>query len=77
MSKRQKKAAVDGGEKKEHKPNWRETHASSEDIQKFLNDNILLRKNVVTDKPFWKVPRVRTWTEIADFLSCTYAGESF
>ena len=59
MSKRQKKTAEEeGGEKKEHKPNWRETHASPEDIQKFLNDNILLRKNVVTDQTEFRVPMV-------------------
>ena len=58
MSKRQKKTAEEEGGQKEHKPNWRETHASPEDIQKFLNDNILLRKNVVTDQTEFRVPMV-------------------
>ena len=55
--KKAKKAATesDGGEK-EHKPNWRETHVSTEDIQKFLNDNVLLRHNVITGQPEFRVP---------------------
>ena len=44
-----------GGEK-EHKPNWRETHASKQDITEFLNGVILLRHNVITDKPEFRVP---------------------
>ena len=43
-------------EPKEHKPNWRETHASPEDIQKFLNDNVLLRHDVITGQPEFRVP---------------------
>jgi hypothetical protein len=34
--------------KKEHKQNWRETHASTEDIQKFLSKYVLLWHNTVT-----------------------------
>jgi hypothetical protein len=44
-----------GGEK-EHKPNWRETHASKQDIATFLNGVILLRHNVITDKAEFRVP---------------------
>ena len=44
-----------GGEK-EHKPNWRETHASKQDITTFLNGVILLRHNVITDKQEFRVP---------------------
>ena len=46
-----------GGEK-EHKPNWRETHASKQDITEFLNGVILLRHNVITDKQEFRVPDV-------------------
>ena len=53
-----KKAAESGGEEKvkEHKPNWRETHASTEDILKFLNDTILLRHNTITGQQEFRVP---------------------
>ena len=53
--KKKKPAEGDGGGK-EHKPNWRETHASTEDIQQFLCDNILLRHNVITGKEEFRVP---------------------
>nr|MCR5470652.1 hypothetical protein [Prevotella sp.] len=52
--KRKKKAAEEG--EKEHKPNWRETHASKQDITEFLNGVILLRHNVITDKQEFRVP---------------------
>ena len=55
--KKAKKAAAESdGSEKEHKPNWRETHVSTEDIQKFLNDNVLLRHNVITGQPEFRVP---------------------
>ena len=56
--KKAKKAAAegDGGSEKEHKPNWRETHASPEDIQRFLCNNVLLRHNVITGQPEFRVP---------------------
>ena len=60
--KRKKKAdqttpnpSYSGGEK-EHKQNWRETHASTEDIQKFLSEHVLLRHNTVTGQPEFRVP---------------------
>ena len=52
--KKRKKKAEEG--EKEHKPNWRETHASKQDIAAFLNDVILLRHNVITDKQEFRVP---------------------
>jgi len=55
--KRKKKAATgEGGEEKEHKVPWQEKHASTEDIQKFLNANVLLRHNTVTGQPEFRVP---------------------
>ena len=56
--KRKKKATAedDGGEQKAHKPNWRETHVSTEDIQKFLCNNVLLRHDVITGQPEFRVP---------------------
>ena len=43
-----KKATENDSGEKAHKPNWRETHASPEDIQRFLCNNVLLRHNVIT-----------------------------
>ena len=53
--KRKRKKDAEGGEK-EHKPNWWETHASKEDIAKFLNEVIILRQNVITGKAEFRVP---------------------
>ena len=44
------------GEAKEHKKNWREVYATTEDIEHFLCDNILLRHNVVTGRQEFRVP---------------------
>ena len=48
--KRKQKAATEGegGEPKEHKPNWREVYATVEEIKAFLADHIYLRHNVIT-----------------------------
>ena len=54
--KRKKSAAEGNGGEKGHKPNWRETHASKEDIAKFLNEVIILRQNVITGKAEFRVP---------------------
>ena len=54
--KRKKSAAEGDGGEKGHKPNWRETHASKEDIAKFLNEVIILRQNVITGKAEFRVP---------------------
>ena len=54
---RNKKAmAEEGSEPKEHKKNWQETYATPEEIEKFLNDHIYLRRNVVTMRTEWREP---------------------
>ena len=51
-TKDQSAPAEGGGEKqdkeKEHKPNWRETYASVEEIKDFLRGEVMLRYNVIT-----------------------------
>ena len=57
--KKKRKKATGGGDaggEKEHKKNWRETYASTEDILRFLNDNVLLRYNTVTGQTECRVP---------------------
>ena len=55
--KRRKEAAAEnGGGEKVHKKNWRETSASFDDIRNFLNDNVLLRHNVIMGRPEFRVP---------------------
>lgn len=54
-------APAEGGEEKqekekEHKKNWRETYASKEEIGEFLNEVVLLRQNVITGRPEFRVP---------------------
>ena len=44
-----------GGEK-EHKVPWQEKYASPDEIEKFLNDHIYLRRNVVTMRTEWREP---------------------
>jgi hypothetical protein len=38
----------ESAEPKEHKPNWKEYVATIEDIERFLDERVLLRRNVVT-----------------------------
>ena len=54
--KRQKKKAGDQTTEKEHKKNWRETQATSKDIEEFLNRYVILRHNTVTGQPEFRVP---------------------
>ena len=54
--KRKKKAAAEGEGSKEHKKNWRETRATAADIRQMLTDNVLLRQNVITGRPEFRVP---------------------
>ena len=54
--KRKKKAAEVGGEEKEHKMPWLEKYASPDEIEKFLNDHIYLRRNVITMRTEWREP---------------------
>ena len=49
---------------KEHKKNWRETHATPEDIQRFLCDNVLLRHNVITGEQEFRVPERDEFTAL-------------
>ena len=44
------------GEEKEHKVPWQEKYASPDEIEKFLNDHIYLRRNVVTMRTEWREP---------------------
>ena len=49
-----KKAAEES--EKEHKPNWRETHATVEEIKAYLADRIYFRHNVVTKRTECRLP---------------------
>lgn len=44
------------GKLKERKANWKETYASVEDIQRYLEDHVVLRHNVVTGKTEYRLP---------------------
>ena len=48
--KKKKKKTANEQEAKERKPNWREYHATVEDIEQYLSDHILLRHNVLTGR---------------------------
>ena len=50
-----KKAAAGDGDR-EHKKSWREMHATPEDVQRFLCDNVVLRHNVITGEQEFRVP---------------------
>ncbi len=66
--KRKKKAAEgEGGEPKEHKPNWREVYATVEDIKGFLADHIYLRHNVITRRAECRIPQ-------ADYFAAGWSG---
>ncbi|MBR1933471.1 MAG: hypothetical protein IJ841_07280 [Prevotella sp.] len=40
----------------EHKKPWQETYATPEEIREFLSENVLLRYNVITGRPEFRVP---------------------
>ena len=67
--KKRKKAAAEGegGEPKEHKPNWREVYATVEDIKGFLADHIYLRHNVITRRAECRIPQ-------ADYFAAGWSG---
>ena len=67
--KRKQKAATEGegGEPKEHKPNWREVYATVEDIKGFLADHIYLRHNVITRRAECRIPQ-------ADYFAAGWSG---
>ena len=72
--KKRKKAAAEGegGEPKEHKPNWREVYATVEDIKGFLADHIYLRWNLVKHRVEARLPMEDTFcvnSELAQFVS--------
>lgn len=56
MSKKQKKPAEEGGEKKEHKKNWREEYATVEEIKDFLRAHVFLRYNTVKHQVEVRLP---------------------
>ena len=51
---KKKRKKKDG--EKEHKVSWQEKYASPDEIEKFLNDHIYLRRNVVTMRTEWRKP---------------------
>ena len=53
--KNRKRKSSDDGEK-EHKKSWQETYATPEEIQEFLNNNMLLRQNMVTGETEFRLP---------------------
>ena len=57
----------EGGEPKEHKPNWREVYATVEDIKGFLADHIYLRHNVITRRAECRIPQ-------ADYFAAGWSG---
>ena len=67
--KKRKKASAEGegGEPKEHKPNWREVYATVEDIKGFLADHIYLRHNVITRRAECRIPQ-------ADYFAAGWSG---
>ena len=65
--KKRKKAAAEGEEPKEHKPNWREVYATVEDIKGFLADHIYLRHNVITRRAECRIPQ-------ADYFAAGWSG---
>ena len=65
--KRKKAAEGEGGEPKEHKPNWREVYATVEDIKGFLADHIYLRHNVITRRAECRIPQ-------ADYFAAGWSG---
>ena len=54
--KKKKRKKVEAGDVKEHKPNWRETHATVEEIKAYLADRIYFRHNVVTKRTECRLP---------------------
>ena len=55
------------GDPKERKPNWQELYAKVQDIQAFLDENIQLRRNVITRRTEYRKPDEDTpWKPIDD-----------
>ena len=57
------------GQPRERKPNWTELYASVKDIQNFLDENILLRRNVIINRvEYRKKGDKAKWKPIDDYL---------
>ena len=57
------------GQPKERKPNWQELYANVKDIQNFLDENILLRRNVIINRvEYRKMGDKAKWKPIDDYL---------
>ena len=70
--KRKKNAASEenGGEKA-HKPNWRETYATVEEIKAFLGAHVYLRHNVITGRAECRIPEADYFSEGGAGIQCT------
>lgn len=51
-----KKTKDGGGQAKEHKKPWQETMITPEEVRQFFADHVLLRYNVITGRPEFRVP---------------------
>lgn len=49
-------------EDQQHKKSWQETNASEQDIQDFLNSNVVLRHNEITGETEFRVPTISAFT---------------
>ena len=62
-------AAKKGGESKEHKKNWKEYTAMVNDIEQFLSDHVVLRRNVIAGRVECRIPKCDVFADwIADGL---------
>jgi len=62
-------AAKKGGESKEHKKNWKEYTAMVNDIEQFLSDHVVLRRNVIAGRVECRIPKSDVFADwIADGL---------
>ena len=67
MEKKKKtKKASDGAEEKKHKPNWRETYATVEEIKDFLRNHIYLRFNTVKHQVEARLPSEDSFCQNGD-----------
>ena len=56
------KKKEDQEQKQEHKRSWQEANASEQDIQDFLNNNVVLRRNEITGETEFRVPTISAFT---------------
>ena len=57
-----KKEDQEQEQKQEHKRSWQEANASEQDIQDFLNSNVVLRRNEITGETEFRVPTISAFT---------------